>query len=154
MLDRTTDLTSNRLFHNKDRFDRYSKIVTKIKAEIFGVYDYIALDLNDNTSSYKILNFKLKMTKFGIFFSSREEEIIKHHFLNDNKYCDRCGREFNILGLVDNKHYCIQVQNKEYNLCKDCDDRLKRERGYGGIINGLLFGENNKKDFRFKEEIF
>lgn len=154
MLDRTTDLTSDRLFHSRNRFHRYSKIVTKIKAEIFGVYDYIALDLNDNTSSDKILNFKLKMAKFGIFFSSREEEIIKYHFFNDNKYCDRCGREFNILGLVDNKHYCIQVQNKEYNLCKDCDDRLKRERGYGGIINGLLFRKDNKENIIFEERIF
>lgn len=154
MLDRNTDLTSNRLFHNKDRFNRYSKIVTKIKAEIFGIYDYIALDFNDNMSSDKILNFKLKMAKLGIFFSSRDEEIIKYHFFNDNKYCDRCGREFNILGLVDNKHYCIQVPNKEYNLCRECDNRLKRERGYGGIINELLFREDDKKGFRFKEEIF
>ena len=154
MLDRTTDLTSDRLFHSRDRFHRYSKIVTKIKAEIFGVYDYIALDLNDNTSSDKILNFKLKMAKFGIFFGSREEEIIKYHFFNDNKYCDRCGREFSILGLVDNKHYCIQVPDKKYNLCKDCDDRLKRERGYGSVINELLFGEDNNKNFRLKKDIF
>ena len=154
MLDRTTDLTSDRLFHSRNRFHRYSKIITKIKAEIFGVYDYIALDLNDNTSSDKILNFKLKMAKFGIFFGSREEEIIKYHFFNDNKYCDRCGREFNILGLVDNKHYCIQVPNKEYNLCENCDDRLKRERGYGGVINELLFGEDNNKNFRLKKDIF
>lgn len=154
MLDRTTDLTSDRLFHSRDRFHRYSKIVTKIKAEIFGVYDYIQLDSARNTSSDKILNFKLKMAKLGIFFSNRDEEIFKYHFFNDNKYCDRCGREFSILGLVDNKHYCIQVPNKEYNLCKDCDDRLKRERGYGGVINELLFGEDNNKNFRLKKYIF
>ena len=143
MLDRTTDLTSNRLFHNKDKFYRYSKTIAKI----FKIYNYATLDSNNNTT-----NFTLKMAKLGIFFSGREEEAIKYHLSHD-KYCDRCGREFNILGLIDNKHYCIQVPNKSYNLCIECDSKLK-ESGYESIINKLLSNKNNKENFTFQKEIF
>lgn len=154
MLDRDTDLTSNRLFHNKYKFYNSNKAINKVKSYLIGFYDIIEIDSLTNTSSDKILNFKLKMAKMGIFFNSKDERIIKYHFLNDNKYCDRCGREFNILGLLDKKHYCTQVQSKAYDLCIECDNKLKQERRYGGIIDGLLFGKDNKGNIIFEERIF
>lgn len=152
MLNRDTDLTSDRLFHDKTSFRRGSAAVTKIKSELLGFFDYIQLDTLNSVSSNKILEFKLKLGKKGIFFSKRDEHILKYHFFGEDKYCERCGREFSLLNLVDSKHYCLQVLNKAYNLCRDCDGILKEEVGKGGFIFEL-FKEKDKRNINIFNEI-
>ena len=152
MLNRDTDLTSDRLFHDKTSFRRGSAAVTKIKSELLGFFDYIQLDTLNFVSSNKILEFKLRLGKKGIFFSKRDEHILKYHFFGEDKYCERCGREFSLLNLVDSKHYCLQVPNRTYNLCRDCDSMLKEEAGKGGFIFEL-FKERNKRNTNISNEI-
>lgn len=152
MLNRDTDLTSDRLFHNKISFKRESKAITKIKSELLGFFDYIQLDTLNSVSSNKILEFKLRLGKRGIFFSKKDEHILKYHFFGEDKYCERCGREFSLLNLVDSKHYCLQVPNKAYNLCRDCDGMLKKEVGEGGFIFEL-FKEKDKGNTNIFNEV-
>ena len=132
MLNRDTDLTERRLFHSKIELSHSNKALSYLKLNLFGYHDFVNLDSLFFTRQDDGFLFQVFLTKIGLIKNERYKYVSKP----SERYCDKCGREFNILGRIDKRKYCIPSDTSS--LCVDCDRELSQEVGTQKLIEKVL----------------
>lgn len=117
MLDRNTDLTENRLFHDKP--NKYTDIADKLY-KLLGIH---TLYLFRKELSFDA-DIKICLAKSGLFLNYIDEKLYDY-YSKPEKYCDCCGRIMNSwLSVLDSTKYTKRYENMD--ICQDCNRQLDK----------------------------